>query len=206
MVERDIQWMNKVAHRSVDFDMESRQTNNHHYWRALAAVATGVISSDDDLFSWGVSVYRQGIDELDQRGAFPQEMARHERAIHYQTFALQPLTPLAAFAERQQVPLFEYRSPSGRTVSDAVNFFAEALANPEIVKAYTPDTQLITVDGPDFVAFAEFYSRHFPNTQLPAALLKGLRQPTFATRIGGSTTVIAGYVPSPGGGKNWPHA
>ena len=203
MVKRDIQWMNKVAHRSVDFDMEARQTNNHHYWRALAAVATGVISSDDDLFSWGVSVYKQGIDELDQRGAFPQEMARHERAIHYQTFALQPLTPLAAFAERQQVPLFEYRSPSGRTVSDAVNFFAEALANPEIVKAYTPDTQLITGDGPDFVAFAEFYSRHFPNTQLPAALLTGLRQPTFATRIGGSTTVIAGYVPSPGGGKNY---
>ena len=115
-VKRDIEWMNKVAHRTVDFDKAGKQTNNHHYWRGLAAVATGVISSDDDLFNWGIGVYKQGIDELDHRGALPQEMARHERAIHYQSFALQPLTPLASFAERQHVPLYQYRSPTGRTV------------------------------------------------------------------------------------------
>ncbi|MEI9981465.1 MAG: alginate lyase family protein [Edaphobacter sp.] len=93
--------MNKVAHRTVDFDNAGKQTNNHHYWRGLAAVSTGVISSDNDLFKWGVGVFKQGIDELDARGALPQEMARHERAIHYQSFALQPLVPLAEFAERQ---------------------------------------------------------------------------------------------------------
>jgi poly(beta-D-mannuronate) lyase len=196
LVKRDIQWMNKVAHRSVDFDKIGKQTNNHHYWRGLAAIATGVISSDNDLFSWGVGVYRQAIDELDQRGAFPQEMARHERAIHYQAFALQPLIPLASFAERQHVPLFEYHSPNGRSVSNAVSFLGDALANPEIVKAYTPDEQLISGDGPDLFAFAEFYSHYLPHSPLPAAILKGLERPTFATRVGGSTTVIAGYVPN----------
>jgi poly(beta-D-mannuronate) lyase len=193
-VKRDIQWMSKVAHRTVDFDKVGTQTNNHHYWRGLAAVATGVISSDNELFNWGVGVYKQGINELDKRGAFPQEMARHERAIHYQSFALQPLTPLAAFAERQHVSLFQYRSPTGHTISDAVNFFGAAFANPEIVKVYTPDAQLLD-DGPDLFAFAEFYSHHAQPAQIPSSILKGLEQPTFATRIGGSTTVIDGYTP-----------
>lgn len=42
IVKRDIAWMNKVAHRTVEFDKAGKQTNNHHYWRGLAAVATGV--------------------------------------------------------------------------------------------------------------------------------------------------------------------
>jgi hypothetical protein len=194
MIKRDIAWMNKVAHRTVDFDKERNQKNNHHYWRGLAAVATGVISSDDDLFNWGIATFKGAIDELDQRGALPQEMARHERAIHYQSFALQPLTPLASFAEQQHVPLFQYRSPSGKTVTDAVNFLGEAVANPEIIKAYTPDAQLVDDLGSDFFAFAEFYSHH-SSAPLPPAILKGLEKPTFATRIGGSTTVVDGYIP-----------
>jgi poly(beta-D-mannuronate) lyase len=194
LVKRDVAWMNKVAHRTVEFDKAGKQTNNHHYWRGLAAVATGVISSDNQLFNWGVGVYKQGIDEIDARGAFPQEMARHERAIHYQSFALQPLVPLAQFAERQHVDLYAYRSPSGHTIHNAVDFLGAALANPEIVNAYTPDTQLIDDTASDFFSFAEFYSHHCVPGELPAAIAKGLRQPTFATRIGGSTTVIDGYV------------
>ena len=195
VVKRDIQWMNKVAHRTVDFDKAGKQTNNHHYWRGLAAVSTGVISSDNDLFSWGVSVFKQGIDELDQRGALPQEMARHERAIHYQSFALQPLIPLAEFAERQHVPLYAYKSPTGHTVKEAVNFLGAALANPDIIKNYTPDTQMIDEKGGDFFSFAEFYSHHVSPADIPATILDGLKKPTFATRIGGSTTVIDGFVP-----------
>jgi len=192
-VKRDIAWMNKVAHRTVEFDKAGKQTNNHHYWRGLAAVATGVISSDDELFTWGVGVYKQAINEIDQRGALPQEMARHERAIHYQSFALQPLTPLAAFVERQHVPLYAYRSPSGKTVGDAVNFLGAVFADPSIVKAYTPDEQMIDDKGSDFFAFAEFYSYYVP-AAMPPAILSGLEKPSFATRIGGSTTVIAGHV------------
>jgi poly(beta-D-mannuronate) lyase len=196
-IKRDVQWINKVAHRTVDFDKAGKQTNNHHYWRGLAAVAAGVISSDNDLFSWGISVYKQGIDELDQRGALPQEMARHERAIHYQSFALQPLAPLASFAERQHVPLYQYRSPTGRTIHDAVNFFGDALADPEIIKSYTPDAQMLDDKGTDFFAFAEFYSHYTDPAHIPTSILQGLEEPTFATRIGGNTTVIDGYVPEP---------
>jgi hypothetical protein len=196
-VKRDIAWMNKAAHRTMDFDIAGKHTNNHHYWRGLAAVAVGVVSSDNSLFKWGVGVYKQGIDELDQHGAFPQEMARHERAIHYQSFALQPLIPIAEFAERQHIPLYEYRSPSGHTVRDAVNFLGAAVADPSIIKAYTPDEQLLSDAGSDFFSFAEFYSHHVAAAGLPPAILKGLERPTYATRIGGSTTVVDGYVAQP---------
>jgi hypothetical protein len=195
MVRRDIQWMNKVAHRTMEFDKAGKQTNNHHYWRGLAAVSVGVISSDKGLFNWGVEVYKQGVNEIDQRGALPQELARHERAIHYQSFALQPLVPIAQFAERQGVPLYAYESPTGHTVRDAVNFLGAVLANPEIVKAYVPDTQMIDDMGSDFFSFAEFYSHHAAPGDLPGAIVKGLERPTAATRIGGNTTVIDGYVP-----------
>jgi hypothetical protein len=195
MVKRDIAWMNKAAHRTVDFDKAGKQTNNHHYWRGLAAVAVGVVSSDDSLFQWGVGVYKQGINEIDQRGAFPQEMARHERAIHYQSFALQPLAPLASFAERQHVPLYEYRSPTGRTIRDAVNFLGAAVADPAIVKPYASEDQLIDAGASDFFSFAEFYSHYVAPQDIRPSILKGLARPTFATRIGGSTTVIDGYTP-----------
>jgi hypothetical protein len=193
IVKRDIAWMNKVAHRTVEFDKHGTQKNNHHYWRGLAAISTGVLSSDDDLFTWGIATYKHAIDELDQRGALPQEMARHERAIHYQSFALQPLVPLAAFGERQGIPLMHYRSSRGKAISDAVDFFGQALADPSIIKAYTPEEQLIAGEGKDFFAFAEIYSSYFP--QLPPAVVNGLAKPSYATRIGGSLTVIDGYVP-----------
>jgi len=193
VVQRDIAWMNKVAHRTVDFDKAGTQKNNHHYWRGLAAIAVGVISSDDDLFNWGIATYKEAAADIDQRGALPKEMARHERAIHYQSFALQPLVPLAAFGERQGIPLMHYRSPSGKTIADAVNFFGAAVADPTIIKAYTPEEQLVGGEGKDFYAFAEIYSSYYP--QLPPAVARGLEKPTFATRIGGSLTVIDGYVP-----------
>jgi len=80
-------------------------------------MATGVVASDQKRFDFGVQAYKDGVDEIDQRGAFPKEMARADRAIHYQSFALQPLVTLAAFAERQGVPLYSYASPTGRTIA-----------------------------------------------------------------------------------------
>lgn len=196
MVKRDIAWMDRAAHRCVDFDKAAGPTNNHHDWRGLLAVATGVLSSDNDLFGWGVAVYKQAVDQLDARGALPDEMARHERAIHYQSFALQPLLPLAEFAERQGVPLYEYRSPTGRTIFDAVNFFGAAVADPSIVMVYTPDPQMLADATRDFYVFAEFYTHHVKPTQIPAAIRKGLEGPGVATRIGGNITVLDGFVPT----------
>lgn len=190
---RDIAWMNKAAHRMIGFPVEATHHNNHHYWRGLAAMATGVISSDQELFEFGVQAFKDGVNDIDERGAFPKEMARSERSIHYQSFALQPLIPIAEFAERQHVPLYSYTSPTGHTIADAIDFLGKAVGDPSIVKAYTPDEQLVDSDAPDFFAATEFYVCRFPNRKLPGSIADALKQATYATRLGGSTTVLAGW-------------
>ena len=155
-------------------------------------MATGVVASDQKRFDFGVQAYKDGVDEIDQRGAFPKEMARAEGSIHYQSFALQPLVTLAAFAERQGVPLYSYTSATGHTIADAINFLGKAVADPSIVKVYTPEEQLVESDSPDFSADLEFYTHTFPDRKLPPSLVDALKKPTFATRLGGGTTVLAG--------------
>lgn len=189
---RDIAWMNKVAHHLIEFPGEATHLNNHHYWRGLAAISTGVISDDASLVDFGARAYKDAIDQIDAHGAFPLEMARSERSLHYQAFALQPLIPIAQFAERQRIPLYEYKSATGRTIVDAINFLGAAVADPSLIKAYTPEPQLFEPDATDFFAAFEFYRHHFPERKLPPAILDGLKKPTFSTRIGGSTTVLAG--------------
>lgn len=189
---RDIGWMDKVAYHMIEFPLEKVHQQNHHYWRGLGSMATGVVASDQKLFDFGVQAYKDGVDEIDQRGAFPKEMARADRAIHYQSFALQALVTLAAFAERQGVPLYSDTSPTGRTIADAINFLGMAVADPSIVKVYTPEQQLVGSDDQDFFADLEFYSYRFPDRKLPPSLVDALKKPTFATRLGGGTTVLAG--------------
>ena len=92
--------------------------NNHHYWRALAATSIGVLSNDEVLFRFGVDTFKQAVSQEDANGAFPLEMARHENAIHYQSFALQPLIMVAEFAARQNVDLYSINSNGDTSLTD----------------------------------------------------------------------------------------
>jgi hypothetical protein len=188
---RDVAWMNKVAHRMLAVPQAARERNNHHYWKGLAAISTGVISGDEELFGFGVQAYFDGVNEIDKRGALPLEMARHERAIQYQSFALEPLIEIAEFAERQHIPLYSYKSPTGHMIGDAIVFLGQAVADPSIVKAYATEEQDVGTSS-EFYASLEFYTRRFPGQQLPATIVEGLKRPQFATRLGGSTTLFAG--------------
>ena len=105
---------------------------------------------------------------------------------------MQPLIPIAEFAERQGIPLYAYRSATGHTLVDAIDFLGALVANPALVKVYTAEPQLFNSDSADFFATFEFYRHRFPARALPAAIAEGLSKPTFATRLGGSTTVLAG--------------
>src|ERR1700722_3563909 len=134
-------WLDGAAHKLISYEKPGELGNNHHYWRALAATSIGVVSSDDALFQYGVGVFKQAIGQLDKNGAFPLEMERHERATHYQGFALQPLVPIAELATRQGVDLYAY-SANGHTLRDAIVFFGKAVDDPSIVKWYTSEKRL----------------------------------------------------------------
>ena len=187
-LHRVITWLDAVSRKDLTFE-RPEDMNNHHYWRALAATATGVVASDDTLFHYGITTYKDAIAELDPAGAFPREMARHENAIHYQGFALTPLILIAEFASRQNIDLYAYQSHH-RTIRDAILFYGRAVADPTLVKPYTSDPQNNDPHPNDFAAF-NFYAARFPTETLPLSIADALQQPTTETRIGGNTTILA---------------
>ncbi len=184
-------WLVAACRKLIGFERPGDTGNNHHYWRALAAISIGVTASDDALFRFAVETYQQAIGELDPNGALPKEMARHENAIHYQGFALQPLVPIAQFAARQGYDLYAY-SARGRTLRDAIIFFGRAVDDPSLVRPYTSDAQSTRFSSGDFAPFT-FYQARFGTEGLPSSIVVALRHPVATPRLG-YTTIMA--VPS----------
>jgi len=189
--KRVTEWLDTAARKNIGFERPGDTNNNHHYWRALAATSIGITAGDDKLYLFGVQTYVSAIEEIDARGAFPKEMARHENAIHYQGFALEPLVLIAEFVTRQGIPLYAYKSKSGRMLRDAIVFFGRAADDPSLVKPYTSDEQATHWGAGDFSDFA-FYVARFGPDGLPPVILDNLKKPSFSTRIGGSTAILAG--------------
>jgi len=184
-------WLDAAARKDISFEKPGDSNNNHHYWRALAATAIGVTARDEKLYRFGVQAYVDAIAEIDPSGAFPKEMARHENATHYQGFALQPLVMIAEFVTRQGIDLYAYKS-HGRSLRDAIVFFGRAVDDPSLIRPYTTDPQSNSFGSGDFAEFA-FYTARFGADGLPPAIVNALQHPTTATRVGGSTTVMAAY-------------
>jgi poly(beta-D-mannuronate) lyase len=116
-------------------------------------------------------------------------MARHENAIHYQGFALQPLVLIAQFAARQGLDLYAYQA-HGRTLRDAIVLFGRAVEEPSLVEPYTNDAQLMNFKSGDFAAFA-FYTAKFGAEGLPPSIVNALKEPATSMRIGGNATILA---------------
>ena len=186
---RVIAWLDAAARKDIGFERPDDTKNNHHYWRALAAASVGVVAADDSLFRFGLDTYKEAIKDLDFNGAFPREMARHERSLHYQIFAIDPLVMVAELASRQGVDLYSYTA-HGRSLRDAIVFFGRALSDSSLIRAYTPEDQDAGFGSGDF-AGVDFYVARFGSAGLPPSLLAGIAQPTSSTRLGGSATVLA---------------
>ena len=187
--ERVTKWLQRAAHNLISYEELAKAGNNHHYWRALAATSIGVLAADDTLFRFGVQTFHEAVGQEDANGAFPLEMARHENAIHYQSFALQPLVMIAELAERQSVDLYGY-SEHGRTIRGAIQFLGKAIADPSVVRQYTNDEQKMSF-SPGDVAELNFYFARFGTDDVSDSLTNMLQHPAIAARIGGSTTVLA---------------
>jgi poly(beta-D-mannuronate) lyase len=188
-LHRVITWLDTVSNKDLTFERPDQDMNNHHYWRALAAISVGVVASDDKLFRFGIDAYKEAIDEIDPAGAFPREMVRHENAIHYQGFALEPLILIAEFASHQGIDLYAYQSHN-RSIRDAIIFYGRAVDDPSLIKPYTADAQRNDFHANDFATF-NFYAARFGTEGLPPSIANALQHPTADTRIGGNTTVLA---------------
>ena len=187
--QRVTAWLDTAARNLISFEKPGESGNNHHYWRALAAISIGVTASDNKLFRFGIDTFKQAVDDIDSNGAFPREMARRENATRYQGFALEPLVLIAEFAARQGVDLYAYQS-HGRSLRNAIVFFGRAVDDPSLVKPYASEPQKGEFRPSDFAQFV-FYAARFGTDGLPPCIVTALESPTTATRLGGSTTILA---------------
>ena len=182
-------WLDKAAWKAISQERPNDTGNNHHDWRALAGMAIGVTAADDKLFQFAIVTFKETIAELDASGALPKEMARHENATHYQGFTLQPLVMIAQFASRQGVDLYAYKANS-HTLRDAIIFFGRAIADPSLIKPYTTDPQKANFGQGDFAELA-FYAAKFGTDGLPTPITDALTRPTYDSRVGGETAILA---------------
>jgi poly(beta-D-mannuronate) lyase len=187
-------WMHKVTVYMFAQDPhpgEPARENNHAYWRALCATSVGILTSDNKLYRRGPAQYVRAIGQLNPDGSFPLEMARHENAIHYQSFALAPLVMIAELARRQGIDLYSLRV-NVHTIADAVDFLVRASADPSMVKKYASEPQTFSLfSGEKPPAWTEFWAARHPGKPPGDPWYELLTQPLVDATIGGNATLYA---------------
>jgi poly(beta-D-mannuronate) lyase len=186
-------WMHKVTEYMFAQDPHPGvRENNHAYWRALCATSVGILTSDNALYRSGLAQYARALGQMNPDGSLPLEMARHENALHYQSFALAPLVMIAELAARQGVDLYSLKE-NGHTIADAVDFLVRASADPALVKKYASEPQtfsLFSAEKPP--AWIEFWAARHPGEPLPGKTWADLlTAPLYDSTLGGNTTLYA---------------
>jgi len=124
---------------------------------------------------------------LNPDGSLPLEMARHENALHYQSFALTPLVMIAQLATSQGTDLYSLRV-NGHTIADAVDFLVRGSANPDLMKQYASEPQTFSLfSGKRPPAWLEFWAARHPGKPWESLLT----QPLSDSTIGGNATLDA---------------
>jgi len=177
------QWMKKVGDQVETYFAARHEKatndgrNNHLYWAGFAVMAAGIAANDRSLYNWGVSTYRDGIDEIAPDGTLPLEIARGQRALHYHLFALAPLVTMAELGTVNGGDLYSYnhshlrllisRSVAGLVDNHYFSTRAGALQD-------TPENGKIKSND---VVWLAPYLRRFPDAGINALLSRTSREP-----------------------------
>lgn len=188
-----LKWMHDVTDYMFDQDPhpdDHARENNHAYWRALCAASVGILTNDNKLYRRALEQYVRAIGQMNPDGSLPLEMARHENALHYQSFALTPLVMTAELAARQGTDLYSIRVNS-HTIADAVDFLVRASANLDLMKQYASEPQTFSLfSGKKPPAWLEFWAARHPGKPWDSLL----NQPLSDSTIGGNATLDAAPV------------
>ena len=176
-------WMDKVGGQVEGYFAARRAKgtndgrNNHLYWAGFAAIAAGIAANDRELYGWGVSTYKDGVDEIADDGTLPLEMARGQRALHYHLFALAPLVTMAELGTVNGEDLYAYKGARlhllvSRALAGLVDnhyFSTKAGAVQD-----TPEKGRVKSDD---VVWVMPYLRRYPDAGISALLNQGGREP-----------------------------
>ncbi|MFC3153307.1 alginate lyase family protein [Litoribrevibacter euphylliae] len=99
-------WIRQLMYDNISYYYprtftSQEKVNNHDYWAAWAAAATGLVTSDRDLTDWAYSVLVFSLDQAEKdpttdTAYFPNEIGRGQLSSFYSHFALTPIVMLAS--------------------------------------------------------------------------------------------------------------
>ncbi|MEO8683989.1 MAG: alginate lyase family protein [Devosia sp.] len=191
-----IAWFNGQAEAViVFFETEAgplASTNNLRAWATLAMASTGAITGDEKTLTWARDSYKLLVCGAGEDGAFPAEMERGERALHYQLHALAPLVVAIGLLDPEGKADEELCRSKLETIAD---FTLAAVQEPKLVADLVGKDQVFSGDdeskpAPYQLAWAEPYLARYPDAALEA-YIKPLR-PLRYSKLGGDLTAVYG--------------
>lgn len=95
---------------------EMQATNNHGVWYDAQRLSMALFTGNNEVARQVVANVEKRIDsQMDDQGFFPRELAR-TMSLHYSVFVMDPLCTIAQMATHVKADLWNYRSPSGKTL------------------------------------------------------------------------------------------
>jgi poly(beta-D-mannuronate) lyase len=124
-------WLKALAEGTVvHSDANKGVRNNHYYWEGLAVASVGAVTGDERFLAWGRKVFDHAMSQIAADGSLPLEMARASKALHYHSFAAEPLVMLAS--------VLDVQSPK---LDQLVRFTLQGIADPSGIEKATGITQ-----------------------------------------------------------------
>lgn len=125
------------------------RANNWGNWGMVLVMATAAYLEDETLFRTAVDRWKYFIEhQIDADGTLPLEISRNDgtgsHGIWYTHFTLQPQTIAAEIALVNGVDLYDYRSPSGRSLRQAYEVVAGWVAEPQTFPVWQGDPSGMT--------------------------------------------------------------
>ncbi len=131
-----------IRERALPMNTMDRQ-NNWGNWGLVLVMAIAAFTENEELFEEGVERWKHFIEaQIAEDGHLPHEVTRNngigERGIWYTHFTLMPQTIAAEIAYVNGVDLYDYESPSGRTLELAFRRVAPWALDPGAFPYFQP--------------------------------------------------------------------
>ena len=146
----------------------------------LAKLTVGIaVDKPQVALSQSEQVFKLYLDTARADGSFPAETRRGISALKYSNMAIGELVMLAELSAMEGVNLYDYRSPKGVTLHQAIGFVAKAMLDESLIAGYAKENYAPTDKGDgsaqarhfvhDHMGWVQIYTQRFPqhaNTKL----------------------------------------
>ncbi len=152
--------------------------HNWGNWGLVLSSSCAVYLKDEALFNECVDRWKYFIEhQIATDGHLPHEVKRSggQRGIWYSHFSLMPQTIAAEILKVNGEDLYDFKSPSGRTLKQAYERIAEWTCKPDIFPYWKGDPK--ELKRVSYFSYFEILNAHWPNDDV-SELLSGSRPMT----------------------------